>query len=91
MRRAVALGLMLMSEADLPFLGEIPRTEADIRAGIGRLENPLQRITDRLFWFRRQSESRIGKRRTDVNRTAPCGVMKKPSVASLRRSVPKAL
>jgi hypothetical protein len=60
-RRVVALGLMLTSEADVPLLGEIPRTEADIRAAIGRLENPVQRLTDRLFWFHRPSESRIAE------------------------------
>jgi hypothetical protein len=32
-------------------LGEIPRTEADIRVATGRLENPTQRILDRLFWL----------------------------------------
>jgi len=51
MRRAVSLGVANTSEADMPVLGEIPRTEADIRAAIGRLENPIQRLRDRLFWF----------------------------------------
>ena len=59
MRRAVSLGLMFTSEADVPLLGAIPRTEADIRAAIGRLENPVQRLSDRLFWFHLPPESRI--------------------------------
>lgn len=60
MRRANALGLVTTTEADLPLLGEIPRTEADIRAAVGRLENPAQRLRDRLFWLRSPSESWIG-------------------------------
>ena len=51
MRRAVSLGVANTTEADVPLLGEISRTEADIRAAIGRLENPTQRLSDRLFWF----------------------------------------
>ena len=48
---AVSLGVANTTEADVPLLGEISRTEADIRAAIGRLENPTQRLSDRLFWF----------------------------------------
>src|SRR5271165_6743016 len=51
MRRAASLGLAETTEADMPALGEIPRTEADIRTAVGRLENPVQRVSDRLFWF----------------------------------------
>jgi hypothetical protein len=29
----------------------VPRTETDIRASVGRLENPSHRIADRLFWL----------------------------------------
>src|ERR1700694_3233589 len=47
MRRATALGIAGTTEADMPVLGEISRTEAEIRAAIGRLENPVQRISDR--------------------------------------------
>ena len=51
MRRAVRLGAVSATEADIAVLGEIPRTEADIRVATGRLENPTQRILDRLFWL----------------------------------------
>jgi hypothetical protein len=51
MRRAAVLGLADTSDADIPFLGEIPRTEADIRTALGRIESPVQRLRDRLFWF----------------------------------------
>ena len=51
MRRAVSLGVADTTEADMPLLGEVSRTEPDIRAAIGRLENPTQRLSDRLFWF----------------------------------------
>jgi hypothetical protein len=51
MRRAASLGIASAAERDLPQLGEISRTEADIRAAVGRLENPVQRLVDRLFWF----------------------------------------
>jgi hypothetical protein len=51
MRRAASLGLADTTEADMPLLGEVARSEADIRSAVGRLENPNQRLTDRLFWF----------------------------------------
>ncbi len=60
MRRAVALGIVSTTEVDVPLLGEIPRTEAAIRAALGRLENPTQRLKDRLFWFCAAPESRTG-------------------------------
>jgi hypothetical protein len=50
-RRAAKLGLVSTTEADMPLLGEIPRTEADIQTAVGRINNPLQRLRDRLFWF----------------------------------------
>ena len=56
MRRAVSLGVAKTTDADLPLLGEISRTESDIRSAIGRLENPTQRLSDRLFWFHRPLE-----------------------------------
>ncbi|MDZ4345262.1 MAG: hypothetical protein U1E51_22810 [Candidatus Binatia bacterium] len=61
MRRAALLGLADTTEADMPLLGEIPRTEADIRAAIGGLENPVHRLSDRLFWFHRPPGSRDAK------------------------------
>jgi len=58
MRRAVALGFAdATTDDDIPLLGDISRTEVDIRAAIGRLENPVQRLNDRLFWFHVPSES----------------------------------
>src|SRR6266436_5143949 len=56
MRRAVALGFADATKDDIPLLGDISRTEADIRAAIGRLENPIQRLSDRLLWFHFPSE-----------------------------------
>jgi hypothetical protein len=51
MKRAAKLGLVSTTEADMPLLGEIPRAEADIQTATSRLNNPLQRLRDRLFWF----------------------------------------
>ena len=51
MRRAATLGLSNTSDIDIPGLGDGPRGDADIRAAVGRLANPVQRLTDRLFWF----------------------------------------
>jgi hypothetical protein len=51
MRRVAMLGLAKTDEADLLCLGQAPRTELDVRAALGRLENPAQRIADRLLWF----------------------------------------
>jgi hypothetical protein len=61
MRRAVLLGVANTTDADILLLGDISRTEADIRAAIGRLENPTQRLSDRLFWFHLAPESRDAK------------------------------
>jgi len=51
MRRLTILGMATISDADTPPLGEVPRSEIDIRASLGRIENPAQRIVDRLFWL----------------------------------------
>jgi hypothetical protein len=51
MRRAGALGLAGKTRADTPLLGEVPRGAADIQTAVGRLTNPSQRLSDRLFWF----------------------------------------
>lgn len=56
-RRAAALGLADTTGADVPLLGEVPRSEADIRNATARLENPVLRLSDRLFWFHLSSES----------------------------------
>jgi hypothetical protein len=57
MRREAALGVAHTTAADIPDLGEIPRTERDIRSALGRLANPEQRSKDRLFWFHMPLES----------------------------------
>lgn len=49
--RAAALGATATSVSDFPVLGQIRRTDADIRAAVSRLSNPSQRLHDRLFWF----------------------------------------
>jgi hypothetical protein len=51
LRRAAILDAIIVSEADIPALGEIPRCEIDIRAAVGRIDNAALRIIDRLFWF----------------------------------------
>jgi hypothetical protein len=61
MRRAVLLGVANTTDTEMPLLGEISRTEAYIRAAVGRLENPTQRLSDRLFWFHLAPESRDAK------------------------------
>ena len=51
MKRRASLAPVTMEEADIPALGMVPRTEADIRAATGRLTNPTLRLRERLFWF----------------------------------------
>jgi hypothetical protein len=58
MRRDAALGVADTTVADVPDLGQIPRTERDIRSALGRLANPEQRLKDRLFWFHGPPEFR---------------------------------
>jgi hypothetical protein len=50
-RRAILLDAADPTPDDIPPLGPIIRTEATIRAAVGRLGNPAQRVADRLFWF----------------------------------------
>lgn len=57
MRRAATLGMATTTEADIPALGQAPRTDADVRSAVGRLANPLQRLSDRVFWFYEPTES----------------------------------
>ena len=57
MRRAALLDAANTIEADLTELGDVPRSEADIRSAVGRLENPVSRIADRLFWLNSLSQS----------------------------------
>ncbi len=51
MRRAATLRTVESKPDDVPLLGSVPRTESDIRAAIGKLESPAQRLKARLFWF----------------------------------------
>lgn len=45
------LGVAGATEEDAPELGDVSRTEADIRTALGHLQNPVQRLSARLFWF----------------------------------------
>jgi hypothetical protein len=51
MRRTAMLRAVESKPDDVPLLGSVPRTESDIRAAIGKLESPAQRLKARLFWF----------------------------------------
>jgi len=51
MRRAATLGLAGTTEADILALGQLSRSDTEIRAAVGRLANPLHRLSDRLLWF----------------------------------------
>jgi len=53
MRRSATLGLARTIDADVPALGTVPRSLADISSALGRLTNVQQRLVDRLFWFHR--------------------------------------
>jgi len=55
-RKLALLGLSNTTEIDIPFLGEKPCTEVAIRAAVGRLENPVQRLHERLFWIQAPQE-----------------------------------
>jgi hypothetical protein len=51
LRLAHKLGVEKTFDEDLPWLGRLSRTEADVRDALGRLADPPQRILERLFWF----------------------------------------
>jgi hypothetical protein len=51
LKRAAALGVPGDSGDDIPSLGEVARGEAELRMAVGRLEQPKQRVRERLFWF----------------------------------------
>jgi hypothetical protein len=50
-KRMATLGLSETTEADLPQLGKISRTDIEIRSAVNRMETPEHRLKDRLFWF----------------------------------------
>lgn len=51
MRRAAKLQAVELNADDVPSFGAVPRTESDIRAALGKLESPTERLKARLFWF----------------------------------------
>jgi hypothetical protein len=51
LRLAGKLGVEKRFDGDLPWLGPLGRSEADVRDALGRLADPPQRILERLFWF----------------------------------------
>jgi ATP-dependent exoDNAse (exonuclease V) alpha subunit len=62
MRRAVMLGTITTNSGDVPVLGELPNSEIDIRAAVGRIENPERRLIDRMFWFHSDKASLVEKK-----------------------------
>jgi len=56
MRKLALLDIENSSEVDFPSLGQVRRSESDIRSAVGRLENPSHRIADRLFWLHSTTE-----------------------------------
>lgn len=51
MRRAAKLRAVELNAGDVPSFGAVPRSESDIRAALGKLESPTERLKARLFWF----------------------------------------
>jgi flagellar biosynthesis chaperone FliJ len=62
MRRAAMLGTITTNSGDVPVLGELPNSETDIRAAVGRIENPELRLIDRMFWFHSDKASLVEKK-----------------------------
>jgi hypothetical protein len=72
LKRMASLGGANSEQADLASLGLIDRTESSLRAAVGRLENPLQRLHERLFWF--HFPPTTGKAGKSSSSAAPQGV-----------------
>lgn len=51
MDASLKMGVGSTTSWDMPWLGTLPRSEADVRDAFGRLNDPNQRIRERLFWF----------------------------------------
>ena len=66
LRRAATFGGFRMCASDIPELGHITRSDADISAALDRLADPVQRIADRLFWFSQLPTSSSGHHSTGV-------------------------
>jgi hypothetical protein len=50
-RRTLKLGVARTTGWDLPWLGNMERTEATLQNAAGRLAEPEKRLIDRMFWF----------------------------------------
>jgi hypothetical protein len=72
MRRMMSLGLDELSEADLPFLGPCPRTEATIRTAVGQLSNPADRLAHRLFWLHSRPSAAANRQGIATERHDEC-------------------
>src|SRR4051812_125023 len=56
MIRAAKLGLAATNALDVSELGDVRRSEADVRSALGRLGNPSQRLQSRAFWLHHASD-----------------------------------
>lgn len=50
-RLALKVGVRKHFDSDLAWLGPVAREESDVRDAVGRLSEPAQRASERLFWF----------------------------------------
>jgi hypothetical protein len=51
LRLALKVGVRKTFEGDAAWLGEVARKESDVRDAVGRLSEPVQRASERLYWF----------------------------------------
>lgn len=49
-KRKAKLGVPLATPWDMPWLGDLPRSDAEIQYALSRLSNPSDRIVERFFW-----------------------------------------
>lgn len=67
MTRCASLGETPPMPADSAELGDLNRSVVDLRMALGRIQNPSQRLRDRLFWFQAQQPfARVSDSETDV-------------------------
>lgn len=50
-RRKAKLGIPRNTPWDLPWLGPLSRSELDVQDAVGRLQDPVRRLRERLFWL----------------------------------------